>query len=98
MAQDDGDDLLRLVILAVLLKARRPVDAEEPSGDDRRAAEPRARALNLTTRLEPATAPRRRWDRATVGPLTALLVCLALVLSHCLLHGPRVYGALGTGA
>ncbi len=29
VAQDDGDELLRLLILAVLAKADRPMDAEE---------------------------------------------------------------------
>ena len=29
VAQDDGDELLRLMILAVLAKANRPLDAEE---------------------------------------------------------------------
>jgi GrpB-like predicted nucleotidyltransferase (UPF0157 family) len=29
VAQDDGDELLRLLILAVLAKADRPLDAEE---------------------------------------------------------------------
>ena len=29
LGQDDGDELLRLLILAVLAKAERPLDAEE---------------------------------------------------------------------
>jgi hypothetical protein len=31
VAQDDGDELLRPLILAVLAKADRPIDAEEPA-------------------------------------------------------------------